>query len=117
MDWRLGIALLFVAAPVMTAQTPEVAPILEKCVTCHGGSQQMGALDLRTAASLRKGGKSGPAIIPGNAEQSHLYRRIMGREEPAMPFGDKLSAGEIDVIKKWIDAGAPWQESARANTG
>ena len=116
MDWRLGIALLFVAAPVMTAQTLEVAPILEKCVTCHGGSQQMGSLDLRTAESLRKGGKSGPAVIPGNAEQSRIYRRITGREEPAMPFGGKLSAGEIDVIKKWIDAGTPWQEGTAAST-
>src|SRR5947207_15992679 len=70
----------------------EVAPILEKnCVSCHGPSQQMSLLDLSSRAAALKGGQKGPAIVPGNAAASPLYRRLTGQDQPAMPLGGKLS--------------------------
>ena len=73
----------------------------------------MSLLDLRTHAGMLKGGqKNGPAIVPGNAAGSPLYRRITGREQPAMPLGGKLADSEIATLKNWIDAGAVWEGGA-----
>src|ERR1700686_1897469 len=67
----------------------------------------MANLDLDTLDSIKKGGNHGPVLVPGNSAESRLYLMISGRMSPAMPLSGKpLAAGEIDTIKKWIDAGA-----------
>jgi len=58
----------------------------QKCIQCHGESVQMAGLDLRTLEAMLKGGEKGPAIVPGNAEASLLYRRVAGLEKPIMPM-------------------------------
>ena len=91
----------------------QVAPVLaSNCVTCHGPGQQQSQLDLSTRASILKGGQKGPALIPGDAVNSVLYRRITGQQQPAMPLGGKLTDAEIAILKKWIDAGAAWEGGA-----
>jgi cytochrome c553 len=82
----------------------KVLPILEaNCATCHGATMQRGRLDVRSEASLLKGGTRGVAVVPGQPEQSLLYRLVAHKEEPAMPLGgDKLSDGELAVIAEWI---------------
>ena len=79
----------------------------------------MSKLDLRTRAGMLKGGEKGPAIVPGNAEASALYRRITSREKPAMPMAPLagLTASEIVTLKSWIDQGAPWPEWKRKTEG
>src|SRR6478672_8355874 len=83
-----------VMAPMLLSQTSfqrEIAPVLsQKCLTCHGPAQQLAGLNLSTADFIRKGGQNGPALVPGKSEESRLYRRITGREQPAMPLGGKL---------------------------
>src|ERR1700722_3887632 len=67
--------------------TREIKPILTRaCIGCHGADKQRSGLRLDTAAAIRAGGDSGPAILPGNAKESRLVRAIRG--EPgveAMP--------------------------------
>src|SRR5258706_9861599 len=94
-------ALLAIACVPATAQTAkvsfsrEVAPLLsEKCVKCHGAAPTMANLDLRTREAALKGGQHGPAFVAGNAAASHLYKRLNGQEEPAMPVGAKLTDAE-----------------------
>ncbi len=90
----------------------DVAPILnQKCLQCHGTAQQMASLDLRSRETALKGGQNGPALIPGNATASRIYRRITGQDQPQMPFGSQLSAAEIAILKNWIDSGAAWEGS------
>ncbi len=86
----------------------DVAPLLEKnCLSCHGPAQQMSLLDLSSRAAALKGGqKGGPAIVPGSAAKSPLYRRVTGQDQPPMPLGGKLSDAEIATLQSWIDAGA-----------
>src|SRR4051794_17464602 len=85
-------ALLSAQSPGAPAAQPisfskEIQPLLERsCLSCHGDALQLSKLDLRTRESALKGGTHGPAIVPGNAEQSQLYRRIAGLESPAMPM-------------------------------
>ena len=83
----------------------KVAPIFERnCVMCHGARMRRSGLDLRVEEAILKGGARGPAVVPGNAEKSLLYRLITRKEEPAMPMGmEKLGESEIAVIAQWIN--------------
>jgi hypothetical protein len=93
--------------------TKEVAPLLaEKCVHCHGQGSTMGDLDLRTRAGMLKGGKHGPAIVPGNARSSGLYGHLTGAIQPQMPFGGRATTEQITVLKDWIEGGALWDSPA-----
>jgi mono/diheme cytochrome c family protein len=84
----------------------DVLPILTKqCLGCHGGLRQKGGLDLRTIASMLKGGKSGPAIKAGDPGGSEMWARIAADEMP--PTEKKLSAADRAAIKQWITAGLP----------
>jgi hypothetical protein len=81
------------------------------CWECHGAEFQRSGLDLRTRDRALSGGLSGPAIAPGRADQSLLYRVIAGLDEPLMPRdGPSLSAAEIAAVRAWIDGGAHWDD-------
>jgi hypothetical protein len=67
---------------------------------------------LRTREGALKGGDSGAAIVPGKADQSRLYRRIAGLEQPSMPLDGTLTAQQVALIKAWIDQGAHWDLAA-----
>ena len=116
-----GLVLSF--AGFVYSQQPvspkEVAKaILEKhCLSCHGVSEMSG-LDMRKRDSLLKGGHRGPAIVPGNAEQSLLYQAAAHQGELKMPPGSNapLPLDELAVLKKWIDEGAAWPEEDRAGS-
>jgi Planctomycete cytochrome C. len=86
----------------------DVAPVFAKyCSGCHAEKVKMGSLDLETWQGVQTGGNHGKVIVAGKADESRLYRMITGKEKPFMPMdGTAMAAGEIDVIKRWIDAGA-----------
>ena len=91
----------------------DVIPIMYlRCSVCHGARRQEGGLDLRTRASILKGGKSGPAIVPGHPEQSLILKRIQSGEMPPkkelMDVSIKIIAPfEIEKLTRWIALGAP----------
>ena len=96
-----------------------VRPMLRaRCSSCHNSERQRGMLDLSTYATTLAGGDTGPAISPGNAEDSELYYRItLARDhEDYMPAEGKtpLTDIETEIIRWWIDAGAP-AETTLAN--
>ena len=82
-----------------------------KCLACHQPPHPKGGLDLTSGDSLRRGGASGPVIVPGQPEKSLLYLRTIAREgkRPEMPAkGEPLTAIELAQMRDWIQAGAPW---------
>ena len=95
-------------APVTFAT--DIRPILERsCWACHGELPRLANLDLRTREGALKGGDNGVAIVPGRADQSRLYRRVAGLDQPPMPFdGTTLTAEEIAAVRTWINDGAHW---------
>src|SRR5216684_8419572 len=111
-----GLAVAGSIAPLSGAQDAvsfdkDIRPILQaSCETCHGELQVSG-FDVRTRESALKGGDHGAAIVPGSADQSRLYRRVAGLEQPSMPMDGALTAPQISVIKAWIDQGAHWDVS------
>ncbi|HET8549911.1 MAG TPA: PSD1 and planctomycete cytochrome C domain-containing protein [Bryobacteraceae bacterium] len=114
-------AVFMTSAAAQNAPSPsfarDVGPLLGRsCLSCHGTVQKLAGLDLSSRAAALKGGdKSGPAIVPGKSADSPLYRRIIGKDQPAMPLGTKLSDRDIEILKSWIDAGAPWDGDAKAD--
>src|SRR5690349_6254455 len=55
----------------------KIRPVLVgTCFACHGDVQTSGELRVDSREALLKGGDSGPAIVPGNPEQSLLIHAI-----------------------------------------
>ena len=74
----------------------------------------MSGLRLDSRESILKGGSRGPAIVAGNAKESRLFQAVGRQGELKMPPGDKgLSKDQVELIGKWIDAGAPWPAGAK----
>ncbi|MDR3638343.1 MAG: DUF1553 domain-containing protein [Isosphaeraceae bacterium] len=90
----------------------QVRPILEaKCFACHQGRKVRGDLRLDLRASALAGGASGePAIVPGRTDESALIARVTSeaKSERMPPEGERLSAGEVQLLLRWIDEGAAW---------
>jgi hypothetical protein len=88
----------------------EVRQLLEtRCLSCHGGKATRNGLDLTTRERLLRGGKSGPAVVPGKARESRLFRRITHVDKPGMPFRrERLAKAHVALLEAWIDAGAPY---------
>jgi hypothetical protein len=88
----------------------EVKPILSaRCYACHGALQQKRGLRLDAAALIRKGGKSGPAIVPGKSQESLLIDAITGKNRLRMPpekEGAALTPKQVETLRTWIDQGA-----------
>jgi len=88
-----------------------VLPILRtECFRCHGDKEQ-GGLRLNSRTAILKGGESEtPAVVPGNATESELIRRIKSNdaEEQMPPGGTRLSPAKIAILEKWIQSGASW---------
>jgi hypothetical protein len=111
---------VFLAAGFLTIASgqpggKDAASILQaKCMACHGATR-MSDLDLRTSGAILKGGKRGPAVVPGNADASLLYKAVKRDGDLQMPPGKTpLSPGEIAVLRNWITAGARMEAAKTA---
>jgi len=85
--------------------------LVHRCAGCHGAgsTSHEGGLDLSTRDTLLAGGGRGPAVVPGRAAESLLYRLAAKLEEPHMPEeGDPLPADVLARLAEWIDRGAPY---------
>jgi len=95
----------------------DVRPILsDKCFLCHGPDEKHREADLRL--DLREGllgdGTTKGVVIPGTVEASRLWKRIShddpDQRMPPEESNKTLSNSERDVLRRWIDQGAEWQE-------
>jgi mono/diheme cytochrome c family protein len=88
-----------------------VKPIFTaRCYACHGALKQQNGLRLDTVEFMKKGGDTGPAIVPGRSAESRLVDHITGtggaRRKPPKSEGEGLDERQIAAIKAWIDQGA-----------
>ncbi|MFC1935645.1 c-type cytochrome [Chloroflexota bacterium] len=93
---------------LLVSYSKDLQPVLDThCIICHG-TVVLGGLDLRTHESAVSTGNHEPVIEPGSAEESILYKVLIGEWDgiPAMPPGSSLSPEEIRIIRHWIDQGA-----------
>jgi hypothetical protein len=107
----------FAAAGADSSRPPltqhDALPILlRRCTVCHGPRVQEAGLDLRSRAAMLRGGKSGPAIVPGKPDESRLIRKIHAGEMPPRRRLIEVSIkpvepAETEVLARWIALGAP----------
>ena len=88
-----------------------VRPVLmERCYKCHAGGKAKGGLRLDSAASLRRGGESGVAVVPTKPEDSLLIQAVRHQGGLDMPPKEKLSDDQIADLVRWVKMGALWPE-------
>ncbi|MBX9788216.1 MAG: DUF1553 domain-containing protein [Pirellulales bacterium] len=84
----------------------QMAPLLARnCLECHNPADKKGELDLTSRAAALAGGESSPALAPGDTAGSYLWQRVADGEMP--PRGPLPEAGK-QLLREWIEAGAPW---------
>ena len=95
--------------------TLKVLPVLKaKCFACHGEDPKKikGELNLLSREAMLKGGEnSQKVLVPGKAEESDLYVSMTWTNpDLEMPpkENDRLKPEQIEAVKAWINAGAPW---------
>ncbi len=90
----------------------KVRPVLvNHCYKCHSEQSEKvkGELLLDSRDAVLKGGKTGPAIVPGNVEKSLLIKAVRYIDEDLQmpPKGEKLSEAQIADLVAWVKMGAP----------
>jgi ankyrin repeat protein len=101
----------FAQAPAKIDFGRDVRPLLkEHCITCHGPSQQMNGFRLDRRSAAMRGGTF-PVIAPGNSQGSRFYHKLIGTEfGQQMPPTGRLSDGDIEIFRTWIDQGVEWPD-------
>ena len=91
-----------------------VAPILtRRCLGCHNQELNDGGISFLDPQTLLKGGSRGPAVVPGQPEDSVLIHAIRRDSELQMPPGSKLSSRDVATLTEWVIRGAPWGSKLR----
>jgi len=113
--------VLVAPRPARSADTPvsfsrDVRPILARhCYACHGPDAKQRKADLRldtkAGAFADLGGRH--AFVPKDTEESEALRRVVSddKTERMPPGGDekRLTADQVDILKRWVAQGAPWE--------
>jgi hypothetical protein len=116
------VAALSLPAPPVRAAEPlpervefdrDIRPILSNnCYACHGPDEQQRKAGLRLDLPPDRKATS-PTILPGKSARSRLYQRVAAKVEAArMPppaTGKKLTPRQIELLRRWIDQGAPYE--------
>ncbi|MEO2011508.1 MAG: PSD1 and planctomycete cytochrome C domain-containing protein [Pirellulaceae bacterium] len=105
------LLVTIVASESVVGESPvfekDVLPLFTRyCFNCHGKSSPQLGLDLRTARLAIRGSQNGPVIVAGSLEKSLLWKKISTREMPLNLFKLKMTDGEIETIREWIEGGA-----------
>lgn len=116
------IALLCHAAVAETTDrvdfNSQIRPILsDNCFFCHGpdATHREGGLRLdQKEAAFGEGDSGLVAIVPGKPEESEVLQRILETDldllMPKPESGKHLNSQEIELLKKWIEQGAEWED-------
>ena len=107
-------------APVAPDFARDIRPLLKvRCNKCHGEEKQQGGLRLDTKAAALKGGDSDrPSFVAGKPDESLVVELVTSQDiDQRMPLkAEPLTATEVELLKRWIHAGAQWPESESAKS-
>ncbi|MGC4007059.1 MAG: hypothetical protein QM811_29630 [Pirellulales bacterium] len=120
----LGCFTFFLAAKSSAEETSskpvdykrDIAPVLSRCTGCHSAEVKESGLNLQLKADAFKGGDNGRVIVPGKSEESQLFKLAHGddkdRKMPPPGESQPLTPEQLATLKRWIDEGAVWPDSA-----
>ncbi len=93
----------------------QIQPILsDACFHCHGpdAATREAKLRLDQRDGIFRTRDEITVVTPGHPEKSELFLRISSKEAdevmPPREANRQLKPAEIELLKKWIAAGAPW---------
>ena len=118
---RAAAVQLHLATPVVATPhsfySERISPVFrEYCTACHGRVRHKGGLRLDSYAQALRSGRHGPAVVPGKAEASEIYRRLLlpTSDPQHMPPEGRSEPGEIEVqlLRLWLDDGASGTKTA-----
>lgn len=91
--------------------------LVAHCYECHSEKSKIvqGGLYLDTRDGIRRGGDSGPAVVPGDAAGGTLLNALR-HEDFEMPPKGKLADETVADFAKWIETGAPDPRDGKAPT-
>jgi hypothetical protein len=95
----------------------DIQPILARhCAKCHIEKRE-GGLRLATGKEALVAADSGEVVIkPGDSAGSELIRRISADDDTRMPpEGERVSAEEVALLRRWVDQGAKWPDDAQSS--
>ena len=111
------------APPVTGSTPPTTAPqrehfekrirplLIQSCGRCHlQGADSKSGLELRSRELLLAGGDRGPAIVPGQPDESLLLSAVRhtAGDDLKMPPDGRLTDAQIADLSTWIEQGAVW---------
>ncbi len=82
------------------------------CLSCHSAEKQKGGLAMTARDAVLKGGDSGAAVTPGQPDASLLVKVLAADSDPHMPPKKQLAPHQIDLVRRWIAEGLPWDDAA-----
>ena len=116
----LAVLVSAFATPIAKGETDfalDILPLVEeRCAACHSGEGGEASLSLVSREGMLQGGKSGPAIVPGDPHASLVIAKISGAKPAMPPIGESLSAAEVETFRQWIAEGAPARAGGPSGT-
>ncbi|MCA9110864.1 MAG: PSD1 domain-containing protein, partial [Planctomycetaceae bacterium] len=117
MNLVYGFVVLLLSTSAIAAESldfeRDIAPLFVRhCLECHNDTAETGGLSLTSHGRLMQGGESGPALNKEPLGDSPLLQRVLDGEMPP-PKENKpqiITSEEIDLLKRWVAAGAHWPE-------
>ncbi len=123
------LPITFLASSALAAELPppatrkidferDVRPLfVQHCYACHGSEKQKAGLRLDRKSDAMKGGDDGKVIVVGKSAESPLVRLAAGLEADRVmpPKGLRLTAGQVGILRAWIDQGADWPGAESAD--
>ena len=92
----------------------KVRPVLvDNCYQCHGESKQEDNLRLDSRAGIIAGGDQGPAVVPGNPDESLLIKAVKHSPDLSMPPKKQLASEQIADLTLWVKSGAVWPDDGK----
>ena len=89
----------------------KIRPVLvAHCFECHSADSQESGLRVDSLAAMLTGGERGPAIVPGNPDESLLISAVRHSDTLQMPEKRKLPQSIIDDLAQWVRDGAAWPD-------
>lgn len=77
------------------------------CINCHNGAKAQGGLDLSTCDTIKKGGVSGPFVVPGSSSKGTLKRSLRDNRMPlGVAFDYPNNTKNHMIVYDWIKDGA-----------
>ena len=105
-------------APTLTSIQPGIFEISCTASACHDADLPQAELDLSSLATSESDlidvdsvQVDGMRVAAGDSANSYIMNKLLNQNIPApylqMPIGGTLCEAKVDVIRQWIDDGAP----------